>query len=140
MHFVSMLLEMHYMWLLWRITFWWAVKVSLKYGEIIFCIWGVSAVHVSFSTWKVIHTCIYNQTEYSVLTGSTILPSYNHYRVAWYAFLELMDIDFNNGFCCELCGIHPSVIIMDATTLAFQKSLDFKATYRDIQKDEAGDK
>ena len=75
-------------------------------------------------------------TEHSVLTmmhedtgnpSFSKMVSYNHFRVAWYAFLELMsvDINFSDGFLCSHCGSYPSVIIMDATSLAFRRDLDF---------------
>jgi hypothetical protein len=75
-------------------------------------------------------------TEHSILTmmhkdagnpSFSKMVSYNHFRAAWYAFLELIssDIDFSNGFICSHCGPHPSIIIMDATSLAFRRDLDF---------------
>ena len=55
------------------------------------------------------------------------LVSYNHFRIAWYLFLELIcaDINFSDGFLCSHCGSYPSVLIMDATSLAFRRDLDF---------------
>ena len=55
------------------------------------------------------------------------LVSYNHFRLAWYLFLELIcaDINFSDGFLCSHCGTYPSVLIMDATSLAFRRDLDF---------------
>ncbi len=35
--------------------------------------------------------------------------SYNHFRMAWYAFARLLDIDLSEGFMCTTCGDHPSV-------------------------------
>ncbi len=49
--------------------------------------------------------------------------TYNHYLQSWYAFLHLLDINFSDGFCCAHCGTTPSVVVMDATSLAFRKSL-----------------
>lgn len=53
--------------------------------------------------------------------------SYNHFRIAWYLFLELIcaDINFSDGFLCSHCGSHPPALIMDATSLAFRRDLDF---------------
>lgn len=55
------------------------------------------------------------------------LVSYNHFRIGWYLFLELIsgDISFSDGFLCSQCGIYPPVLIMDATSLAFRRDLDF---------------
>lgn len=75
-------------------------------------------------------------TEYCVLAqthedaGCSSFSStvhYNHYRSAWYAFLDLMktSIDFADGFSCKDCGDCPSVVIMDGTSLSFRKDLDF---------------
>lgn len=75
-------------------------------------------------------------TEHSVLTASfkdagipdfPKLVSYNHFRIAWYLFLELIsaEINFSDGFLCSQCGTYPSVTIMDATSLAFRRDLDF---------------
>ena len=69
-------------------------------------------------------------TQYSVLmkllndSGSINLGlfSYHQYLQSWYAFLELLDINFSDGFLCNKCGSTPSIIIMDATSLAFRKS------------------
>lgn len=50
--------------------------------------------------------------------------SYNHFRMAWYAFAQLLDIDLSEGFMCTICGDHPGTVIMDATTLSFRKDFD----------------
>ena len=50
--------------------------------------------------------------------------SYNHFRISWYTFLSLLDIDYDCGFKCTECGDHPTTLIMDATSLAFRKELD----------------
>lgn len=73
-------------------------------------------------------------TEYSVLikahedAGSYSFESiihYNHFRCSWYSFLELLEIDFTEGFQCAKCGSYPHTLIMDATGLAFRKELCF---------------
>lgn len=50
--------------------------------------------------------------------------SYQHFRSSWYSYLGLLDIDFNDGFCCPDCGGQPTTVIMDATALSFRKELD----------------
>ena len=70
-------------------------------------------------------------TEYCALSklhmdaGSMIADvfKYNHFRQGWYAFLNLLDIDYSDGFMCDKCGSCPDVLIMDATTLSFRKDL-----------------
>ena len=32
------------------------------------------------------------------------LLSYHHWRFAWYSFLDLLDISYEEGFCCAICG------------------------------------
>ena len=32
------------------------------------------------------------------------LLSYHHWRFAWYNFLDLLDINHEEGFCCAICG------------------------------------
>lgn len=48
---------------------------------------------------------------------------YNKFRLAWYAFIDLLDIDMNNGFCCPVCSTTPDLVICDGTSLAFQKRM-----------------
>lgn len=80
-------------------------------------------------------------TEYTVLVkahedaGNSAVADtvhYNHFRSAWYAYLSLLDIDFDGGFQCAICGTHPQAIIMDATALAFRKDFDIKEVLADI--------
>lgn len=54
---------------------------------------------------------------------STVL--YCHFLSAWYAYMDLLDIDYTEGFQCSKCGPNPPMIIMDATALSFRKQLDF---------------
>ena len=72
-------------------------------------------------------------TEYSILVkthedlGNYDFSSqftYNHFRMAWYAFIQLLDIDFNQSFMCNICGCDPKRVIMDATSLSFRKDYD----------------
>lgn len=54
--------------------------------------------------------------------------SYNHFRLSWYAYLNLLDIDLSLGFSCKVCGTTPEVVIMDATSLSFRRALDSWST------------
>ena len=29
---------------------------------------------------------------------------YHHWHFAWYSFLDLLDINYEEGFCCAICG------------------------------------
>jgi hypothetical protein len=35
---------------------------------------------------------------------------------------SLLDINFDNGFFCEICGKVPKELVMDGTTLGIQKT------------------
>ena len=48
------------------------------------------------------------------------LFSYNKFKDAWYSYLELLKIDFSNGFTCPECKAEPDLIICDGTSLSFQ--------------------
>ena len=69
-------------------------------------------------------------TEYSTLQTLHLgnkqfsnIFSYNQYRLAWYSFLHLLDVDMKSGFMCPLCKDSPRVVLMDATSLSFRKTL-----------------
>lgn len=49
---------------------------------------------------------------------------YFHFRCAWYSFINLLDINYMEGFYCEHCGTNPSTVIMDGTALSFRRALD----------------
>ena len=53
------------------------------------------------------------------------LMSYHHWRFAWYSFLDLLDINYEEGFCCPVCGKGDSLdtVICDATALSFRQEL-----------------
>ncbi len=72
-------------------------------------------------------------TEYNILQklhsdveDQLVLSSfkYHHFQHAWYSFMQLLDIDYSKGFCCNVCGNLPSTLIMDGTSLAFRRALD----------------
>ena len=59
---------------------------------------------------------------YKVLTknqadaGNDVFPTlvnYGNWRLAWYAFLSLLDINFKDGFTCEHCGCEPRTIVCE---------------------------
>lgn len=70
-------------------------------------------------------------TEYSVLSKAHEdagnkdfkLFTYNHFRSSWYSFLNILDIDMDEGFICEQCGAQSDIVLMDATSLAFRRDL-----------------
>ena len=77
-------------------------------------------------------------TEYTVIQSmhngmeAQLLHSafkYDHFRRSWYSYISLLDIDYQEGFCCQSCGPNPSTLIMDATSLSFRKELDSWSSY-----------
>ena len=75
-------------------------------------------------------TTIY--TEYSVLkknfcdSGFSCIGdqmSYADFKDAWYAFLNLLAIDYETSFECPGCGPAPETVVMDATSVAFRKEM-----------------
>ncbi len=41
--------------------------------------------------------------------------------MSWYSFMNLLDLDVAEGFLCSKCGLFPTVISCDATTLGFRR-------------------
>ena len=39
----------------------------------------------------------------------------------WYAFIELLDIEYDDGFSCPQCGDQPQAIVMDGVTVGTKK-------------------
>ena len=50
------------------------------------------------------------------------LINYQQWRSSWHSFLNLLEIDYSEVFCCRRCGKFPSVFLCDATTLGYRKS------------------
>jgi len=47
--------------------------------------------------------------------------NYQQWRFSWYSFLNLLDIDYEMGFKCNVCGRYPSVSSCNATSLGFKR-------------------
>ena len=76
-----------------------------------------STTYTEYSTMVKIHEDLGNKLFSKIF-------SYNHYRLAWHAFLHLLDIDMQSGFMCPICEDCPSEVVMDATSLSFRKDFD----------------
>ena len=51
------------------------------------------------------------------------LISLRQWQASWYSFLELLDIDYEAGFSCAICGTDSlDVIVCDRTSLAFRQA------------------
>lgn len=49
---------------------------------------------------------------------------YHHFRQAWYSYVNLLDVNYSRGFCCNVCGNNPTTVIMDGTAISFRRALD----------------
>ena len=47
--------------------------------------------------------------------------NYNSFRQSWYAFLGMLDIDFEEGVNCRHCGLIPEQVVCDATSIGYQR-------------------
>ena len=47
--------------------------------------------------------------------------NYQPLRFSWYSFVSLLDIDYEMGFKCNVCGRYPSVSSCNATSLGFKR-------------------
>ena len=63
-----------------------------------------------YSSWKKI------QEDEGSLNFQKKMP-YRYFRMSWYAYLQLLDFDLEQGFVCDECGPAPSMVLFDATTL-----------------------
>ena len=53
---------------------------------------------------------------------ATVFP-YEKFKLAWYSFLKLLDIDMSTGFICSTCRDEPDIVVCDGTSLAFQRRM-----------------
>ncbi|XP_065067450.1 uncharacterized protein LOC135693013 isoform X1 [Rhopilema esculentum] len=47
--------------------------------------------------------------------------TYDQWRMAWYSFIRLLDVDFISRFSCSKCGQYPPIILCDATSLGYRR-------------------
>lgn len=78
--------------------------------------------------FQVYNVCFYNtwkaqQSDVGNHSFAEKFP-YSCFRWSWYSYLNLLDIDIKQTFYCDEpgCGIHPSILLFDGTTLSFQRS------------------
>jgi hypothetical protein len=53
----------------------------------------------------------------------TSIFNYGNLVESWYAFVNLLDVNFEEGFVCDKCGPDPRTIVCDGTSLGFRRSL-----------------
>ena len=55
--------------------------------------------------------------------GLRKIISLKQWQASWYSFLQLLDINYNEGFCCPMCGTNSlEVLVCDGTSLAFRQA------------------
>lgn len=164
-HFVSaacsILPKVHKRMLWSRPALWWSREVYHQYEDMLHRLWGYAQIHVFFLPWKIskllycdctlFHNNIHISNRTTMHTEYTILNAihcdatkqslhgagfqYHHFRMGWYSFLTLLDIDLSEGFCCEQCGSRPDTVIMDGTSVSFRKALDSWGSLLDLTVD-----
>ena len=58
--------------------------------------------------------------EFRYLNFKSDLP-YSLFIRSWYCYLDLLEIDWREGFLCSKCGTNPSPVICDGTDHGFMK-------------------
>ena len=46
---------------------------------------------------------------------------YNDFRCAWYSYMKLLNISFEENAICDICGKVPDIIVCDATSMGYQR-------------------
>ncbi|XP_069105019.1 uncharacterized protein [Argopecten irradians] len=87
---------------------------------------GRSTIFTEYSTLKLFYE------DQGILDFSNKF-SYNNFKWSWYAFLELLEIDYETGFECPDCGEDPDTLIMDATSVSFRKELASWSVLENLQ-------
>ncbi|XP_076147301.1 uncharacterized protein LOC143131544 [Alosa pseudoharengus] len=54
-------------------------------------------------------------------SGSHFFLTYHKFRMAWHAFLGLLELDTKEGFQCPICQDEPKELVMDGTTLGYHQ-------------------
>ena len=58
--------------------------------------------------------------------------NYDQWRLSWYAYLDLLQIDYEDGFTCSTSGPVPDIVVCDATSLGFQRKFASSAFPKEI--------
>ena len=64
--------------------------------------------------------------------------SYDNWRMAWYAFINLLHVNTLAEFMCAIFGPLPEILVYDATSLGFQRkfAIFHKQLYRGVLRKE----
>ena len=59
--------------------------------------------------------------------------SYDNWRMAWYAFINLLHVNTLAEFTCDICETLAEILVYDATSLGFQRNFQFfKSTRTEV--------
>ena len=94
-----------------------ATTIIIAITECVYIIIRRTTMFTEYTILQKMHGDVEDQLVLSVF-------KYNHFCYAWYSFISLLDIDYPEGFRCEICGNSPSTVIMDGTSLSFRRALD----------------
>ena len=47
--------------------------------------------------------------------------SYTHFHDSWISFIQLLDLNYKDGFMCDICGLQPDTVIMDGIVVGLKK-------------------
>ena len=62
------------------------------------------------------------------------IMTYGRLKYAWYAYVDLLDIDYSDGFKCSKCKDDIDVVICDGTSLSFRRKFLVKAPKEETKK------
>ena len=59
---------------------------------------------------------------------------HGRFNCAWYAYVDLLDIDYSDGFNCSICKHQVDVVICDGTPLSFRRKFLITAPKEETKK------
>ena len=92
-----------------------------------FLAWNSACLHGSYQVWK-------RNQEDDGNRSFTAMCSYDNWRMAWYAFINLLHVNTLAEFTCDICETLAEILVYDATSLGFQRKFSIfqKHPYRGV--------
>ncbi|KAI8516536.1 hypothetical protein Bbelb_051170 [Branchiostoma belcheri] len=69
------------------------------------------------------HQTFYKHTRDAGFIDFHTRLTYNKFRLTWYSFLNILNINYDSGVQCPECGPEPKLVICDGTALSFRREL-----------------
>ena len=87
-------------------------------------------MHTFYSSWSDLHKDYGNDIRQAF--------TYEKFKNSWYAYLKLLDIDYQTGFTCPSCSPGggddtPEILICDGTSVSFQRRMWAWRDFGDLQ-------